>query len=245
MNRAVTLAAIRAVQEAKGGAAEHRVIAVGGARELVPLLARRLRDGGGDPAAVSETFRSDAAAFVWIGKPDEHALRTASLARIPIVGVTEGERLPYVLDTNLVAVPAGQGLPVEEIAAALARVLGPAGTGLAARLPVLRAAVVDRLIKAAAQQNARAGVAAGVTRVALPILTLNQVRLVVGIAAASGRKVDAGLVPELIGVLGAAYGWRQLARALDWLPVPAALVRGGVAVGGTLAVGAAARRRLA
>ncbi len=244
MNRAIALAAMRAVKEAKRSSAEQRVIALGGARELVPLLAKKLREGG-DATAVSEAFRPDAAAFVWIGKSDEHVLRTASLARIPIVGVTEGERLPYVLDTNTVEISAGRSLPVEEIATALAGVLGTAGTGLAARLPVLRSAVVDGLIRSTARRNALVGISAWIPGVDLPILTLNQLRLVFGIAIAGGRALDAGVLPELLGVAGAAYGWRRVARALDGLPVPAVVVRSGVAFAGTLAVGAAVRRRLA
>ncbi len=244
MNRAIGLAVMRAVQEAKRGAAEHRVIALGGARELVPLLAKELREGG-DASAVSETYRPDAAAFVWIGKPEEHALRAASLARIPIVGVTEGERLPYVLDTNLVEISAGRGLPIAEISAALAGVLGTAGPGLAARLPVLRSAVVDELIGSAARRNALVGVATWIPGIDLPILTLNQLRLVFGIAIAGGRALDAGILPELLGVASAAYGWRRVARTLDGLPVPRVVVRSGIAFAGTLAVGAAVRRRFA
>ena len=227
---------MRAVQEAKRGSAEHRVIALGGARELVPLLAKELREGG-DAGALSEMYRPDAAAFVWIGRPEEHALRTASLARIPIVGVTEGARLPYVLDTNLVEVSPGRGLPIDEIAAALAGVLGASGPGLAAHLPVLHGPVVAELTRVAARRNALIGAAVWLPGVDLPVLTVNQLRLVFGIAIAGGRALDAGVLPELLGVAGAAYGFRQLARLLDRLPVPSPLVRGGVAFAGTLAVG--------
>ena len=60
-----------------------------------------------------------------------------------------------MLDTNLVRVRPGQGLPVAEVAAALARVLGADGPGLAARLPVLRPAVVERLIRGDGAQERR------------------------------------------------------------------------------------------
>ncbi len=158
--------------------------------------------------------------------------------------MTEGERLPYVLDTNLVRIVPGRGLPVEEIAAALGRVLGAHGPGLAARLPVLRRPVVDQLIGSAARRNAILGVKAWLPGVDLPMLTLNQLRLVFGIAIAGGRTLDAGLWPELLGVGGVAYGWRRVARSLAGLPVPTPVVRGAVVFAGTIAVGAAARRRL-
>jgi hypothetical protein len=242
VNRGIVVAAVRALQEAKAGAANPGRIAVGGARELVPLLAKELREGG-DHAGVVERFVPDAAAFVWIGKPDTDVLRAASRAHVPIVGVTGGESLPYVLDTNIVELVPGRGLPVEEIAAAIAGVTGRTGAALAARLPVLRPAVVGGLIDATARRNALVGAAVWIPGLDLPILTLNQLRLVFGIATAGGRAVDAGLLPEIAGVAGAAYGWRRLANGLESLPLPRIVVRSGVAFAGTLAVGAAVRRR--
>ena len=129
---------LRAVQEARRGIGLVQPIAVCGARELVPLLVKELGEGG-DASSLTETLSRDVAALVWIGKPDDEQLRAASRAHVPIVGVTEGQSLPYVLDTNIVRIRPGRGLPVEEIAAALARVLGQQGVGLAARLPVLSA----------------------------------------------------------------------------------------------------------
>ena len=96
-----------------------------------------------------------------------------------------------------------------------------------------------------AKRNALVGIATWIPGIDLPILTLNQLRLVFGIAIAGGRALDAGVLPELLGVAGAAYGWRRVARTLEGLPVPAVVVRSGVAFAGTLAVGAAVRRRLA
>ena len=243
MNKAVPLLALRAFQEARRGGGDLRPLAVGGARELVPLLARELR-AGGEPGAVQEGFGPGAAALVWLGTADEDVLRAAARARVPIVGVTEGEGLPYVLDTNLVRVAPGHGLPVAAIAAALARALGMRGVGLAARLPVLRQPVADQLTRSAARRNALLAGAVWLPGVDLPVLTLNQIRLLFGIAGAAGRAPGPELLPELAGVAGAAYGFRQLARTLERLPVPSALVRGGVAFAGTIAVGAALRRRL-
>ena len=67
---------------------------------------------------------------------------------MPILAVTDAEFVPYVLATDLVRVPPGAGFPVEEIATAVARLLGEDSTSLAARLPVLRDAVCEELIRA-------------------------------------------------------------------------------------------------
>ena len=52
-------------------------VAVAGARELVPLLARELR-AGGEQGAVREGVTRDASVLVWIGKADEDAMREAA-----------------------------------------------------------------------------------------------------------------------------------------------------------------------
>ena len=73
---------------------------------------------------------------------DERVLARAAKARVPIVAVLAGPelepRVPYVLATDVVRVPAGSGFPVHEIARAIAQRLGEEATSLAAALPVLR-----------------------------------------------------------------------------------------------------------
>ena len=237
------LALLRVVKDVRRAAGGERPVAVGGARELVPLLAKELR-AGGDAGAVTESASTDAAALVWIGRGDGDALRPASRAATPIVGVTEGESLPYVLDTNLVRLAPGSGLPVVEIAAALARVLGDDGAGLAARLPVLREAVIGELIEACARRNGLIGAAVFVPGLDMPVLTMNEMRMVVRIALANGRELDSRLWPEVLSVVAAGFGLRRIAaELLDLLPVAGWMVKGGVAYSGTRAIGEAARQR--
>jgi uncharacterized protein (DUF697 family) len=240
------MAFLSVAREVRAGAGDHRPILVAGARELVPLVAKALREGG-DPSAVREGGSiADASVVVWLGKPVEDLLRAASLARVPIVGVTEGESLPYVLDTDLVVVQPGKGLPVEEIAHKIAAELGDKGTALAARLPVVRDAVVDELIRLYARKNAVIAAAVFVPGVDLPVLTLNQARLVLRIALAHGQRIDSSRVPELLGVVGAGFGLRALARELlDLVPVAGWVAKGAVAYAGTRALGEAARRYFA
>jgi uncharacterized protein (DUF697 family) len=236
------LSVISLVRELRRGAGDPRPLAVSGARELVPLLARELR-AGGDPAAVVEGRFDGAALLVWIGEPDEDELRRANRAEIPIIAVTDAATVPYVLDTDLVPVPPGAGFPVEEIAHAIARRLGEDSTSLAARLPVLRGPACDELIHAFSKRNAIIAAAVFIPGVDMPILTVNQMRLVLRIGLAHGQVVDNQRAAELVSVVGAGFAFRAVARELlDVVPFAGWAVKGGVAYTGTRAVGEAALR---
>ncbi len=236
------LSFLAVLREVRRGSGDQRPLAVAGARELVPLLARELR-AGGDGSAVVEGRVDGAAAVVWLGAPDEEALHAAWKAEVPIVAVTDADTVPYVLATDLVRVPAGEGFPLDEIARVLAARLGEDGTALAARLPVLRPAVCARLTALFARRNAIVAAAVFVPGVDLPVLTLNQARLVLRIALAYGEEIDNRRAVELAGVVGAGFGLRTVARELlDVVPVAGWAVKGAVAYGGTRAIGEAAVR---
>jgi uncharacterized protein (DUF697 family) len=230
------------VRELRRGTGDQRPLAVAGARELVPLLARELRSGG-DASAVVEGRFDDVAALVWVGEPDDQALRAANRAGVPIVALTEASSVPYVLASDLVRARPGEGFPVEEIAAALARRLGEDGTALAARLPVLRGPLCDHLIRTFSRRNGITSAAVFIPGVDMPLLTLRQIRLVLRIALAHGEDVDNRRAMELLGVVGAGFGMRAVARQLlDLIPVAGWAVKGAIAYTGTKAVGEAAVR---
>jgi uncharacterized protein (DUF697 family) len=236
------LAVLSVLRELRRGSGDQRPLAVAGAGELVPLLARELR-AGGDASAVVEGRVEDVAALVWVGAADEAALRKADRAGVPIVAISDERTLPYVLESDVVRIPPGQGFPVEEIARAVAHKLGEDGTALAARLPVLRPAVCRELIRSFARKNAVVSAAVFVPGVDLPVLTLNQIRLVLRIALAYGQEIDRERALELVGVVGAGFGMRAIARELlDFVPVAGWAVKGAVAYAGTKALGEAAVR---
>jgi uncharacterized protein (DUF697 family) len=191
-----------------------------------------------------------AAALVYVlaGPPDEadeQALRRANRARVPVVCVAaERLRVPYVLATDVVPVPPGAGFPMEAIAETLAARLGEEGTALAARLPTLRYAVCEQLIRTCAHRGAIYGAAVFLPGADLPVLLLSQLRLVARIAVAHGRTLDARLLPELAAVVGGAFGFRAAARELVGLvPGFGWAVRGTVAALGSRAVGEVALAR--
>ena len=236
---------VMTAREFRSGVGDPRPAGVAGASELVPVLARQLRAGGRADAVVEQQTEG-ISVLIWVGAPDEARLRAASRAGVPIVAVTDARSVPYVLAENLVRVPAGQGFPVEAIATAVARRLGDKATTLAARLPVLRPAVCSRLIDLYAKQNGKIAVAVFVPGVDMPILTLNQTRLVFRIALAYGIDIDRNRAGELIGlagIVGAGFSFRAVARGLlDFVPVGGWAVKGAIAYTGTRTIGEAAVR---
>jgi uncharacterized protein (DUF697 family) len=236
------LALFSLVREVRRGSGDQRPLAVAGARELLPIIARQLREGG-DPTAVVEGRVENAAVLIWVGPPDEEALRAADRAGVPIVAVTDADEVPYVLATDLVRVPPGQGFPVDEIVHAVARKLGEDGTALAARLPSLRGAVCEELIRSFSRKNAIIGVAVFIPGADMAVLTLNEARLVLRIGLAYGQEIDRERAIELLGVVGFGFGMRTVARELlDFVPVAGWVVKGAVAYAGTKAIGEAAVR---
>ena len=236
------LSVLKVARELRRGSHASRPLGVAGARELVPLLARELREGGSADAVVEQQVEG-IAALVWIGESDEERLRKAAHSDVPIVAVTDASTVPYVLAQDIVRVPPGEGFPVDAIATALADRMGEQGAALAARLPVLRPAVCKHLISSYSKKNGFVGAAVFIPGVDLPVLTLNQIRLVLWIAVAYGEEVDRDRAVELIGVVGAGFGFRAAARELlDFVPVAGWAVKGAVAYTGTRAIGEAAVR---
>jgi uncharacterized protein (DUF697 family) len=133
---------------------------------------------------------------------------------------------------------------VHAVADAVARKLGQDATGLAARLPVLREPLVDALIRSFSRQNAMIAAAVWIPGVDMPVLTLNQARMVLRIALAHGEPLDRSRLPDLAGVVGAGFGFRAFAhQLLKFVPFAGWAAKGAVAYSGTRAVGEAAKRR--
>jgi uncharacterized protein (DUF697 family) len=100
-----------------------------------------------------------------------------------------------------------------------------------------------QLTESFARKNGILGVAIFVPGADFPVLTLNQIRLVLRIAAAHGVEVDQQRLPEVLATVGAGFGFRAVARQLlAAVPVAGWVVKGGVAYGGTKALGEAAHR---
>jgi uncharacterized protein (DUF697 family) len=251
----VAPAAVLAIaRELRAGAQADRPLAVTGVSGLAATLRRELARGGVASVVRDESAVDDAAAVVHVlagraGDEDVALLKRASRAGAPIICVLTGPQdddapdPPYVLAANVVHAPPGSGFPLDEIAHTIARALGERATPLAARLPVLRDAVVNRLIAQFSRQNGIVGAAVFVPGADLPVLTLNQIRMLMRIADAYGFELDRQRIPEVLGTIGGGFGFRAVARSLlGVVPVAGWAVKAGIAYGGTRALGEAARR---
>jgi uncharacterized protein (DUF697 family) len=253
--RPVSAGALRKLLQeiARTGRGKH-VLAVGGASEHASLLRQQLLRGRADREAVRLGGPEGADAYVHVlaaqpGDEDLAALRRARRAAVPEIAVGVGLpteiAVPYVLATDVVRVGAGDAFPLEAIAQAIAERLGEYGAPLAARVPLLREAVSEQLVSTYARKNGVLAAAQWVPGADLPVLALNQVRLVLRLAQAYGAADDPPeRLPELAATVGAAFGLRALAReAFGRVPGAAWPVKVAVAYAGTRALGEAARLR--
>jgi uncharacterized protein (DUF697 family) len=247
----VRVAALRALlKEISVSSGDEKPLVVGGARELANVLRRELgRDAKPGAVRAGDDPRGGAAYVHVLGAADdEPALKHARRARVPIVAVAgeEVDAVPFVLATDVVRVTAGEGFPIDEITEAIARRLGEDGAPLAGRVPALRRAVADALVRSFARKNGVVGAAVFVPGADMPILALNEVRLVLRLHQAYGLEVDPReRLPELAATMGASFGLRAVARELlDLVPFAGWALKGTVAYAGTRALGEAAVRRL-
>ena len=155
--------------------------------------------------------------------------------------------IPYVTATDVVRVGAGRPFPLEAIAHAIAARLGEDGAQLAARVPLLCEAVSDQLVASFARKNGLVAAAVWIPGADLPVLALNEVRLLLRLAQAYRAGGDVrDRLPEVAATIGAGFGLRALARELlDLVPGVGWVLKGAIAYGGTRALGEAARMRFA
>jgi uncharacterized protein (DUF697 family) len=108
---------------------------------------------------------------------------------------------------------------------------------------VLRVAVCETLVSRFSRRNGLIGAAVFVPGVDMPVLTLNELRLVLRIAAAHGEEISNERLPELLAVVGGGLALRALARqVVDLVPGVGWAVKGAIAYAGTRALGEAAVR---
>ena len=112
---------------------------------------------------------------------------------------------------------------------------------LAANFTFVRRAVAIESVKSTAFQNGVIGGVMIIPGADLPLMTANQAKMVLQIAASYGEPLGAERIRELAAVLGGAFAFRAIARqALAFVPGFGWAIKAGIGYSGTLAMGYAA-----
>ena len=146
-----------------------------------------------------------------------------------------------VEDPAEIAVPSSSGEALlEELTTRIVRALDEDYlVALAKGYPPFRRAVCEEIIRHNARQNAVVG-ALPIPGADMPVMTANQARMVLNIAAAYGEELSIDRARELLGVLAAGFGLRALSRqAVKLIPVAGWAAAAAIGYAGTIAMGRA------
>ena len=112
---------------------------------------------------------------------------------------------------------------------------------LALCFPFVRRPLSLEYVNATSVQNAGVGAIVLIPGADMPVMTANQAKMILQIAAAYGQKMGTERLKELLGVVGGAFAFRTLARQLvGSIPVGGWVIKGGIGYMGTQAMGRAA-----
>lgn len=112
---------------------------------------------------------------------------------------------------------------------------------LGRRYPVLRAAAARRVVYRTAAQNGLVGLVFFVPGADMPVMTLNQMKMVMSIAVIYAEEISKERAIELAGVVGMGFGLRALARRfMSSTPGFGMVFKACTGYTGTVAVGLAA-----
>ena len=196
-----------------------------------------LRDSSDVVIAVVGSGRSDIAA----------TLAEARERAIPALAVGLGDSVKVVAENaahpyaDTVAAPEAERAVDSEVAAWLVERLSAKRLARAHNFAFMRRAVADEAVKATAMQNALIGTIMIIPGADMPLMTLNQGKMLLQIAAAYGQRLGTDRVKELAVVVGGGFALRAVARQLlVFVPGFGWVIKGAIGYGGTIAMGKAA-----
>ena len=112
---------------------------------------------------------------------------------------------------------------------------------LAYAFDFLRKPYAEEIVKATALQNGAFGAILLIPGADMPVMTLNQCKMIIQIAAAYGEKLGPDRIQEILAVVGGGFACRAVARqAAAFVPGAGWAVKAGVGYSGTIAMGRAA-----
>ncbi|MCH3943245.1 MAG: DUF697 domain-containing protein [Atopobiaceae bacterium] len=109
---------------------------------------------------------------------------------------------------------------------------------LSASFPFIRHPKAMRIVQRCAGENAAVGAIGFIPGADMPVMTANQAKMALEIAAVYGQDVTPERIPELLGVVGGGFACRTAARQVVGLvPGIGWALKGGVGYAGTIAMG--------
>jgi len=245
---------LRALKDASASAAESASIVLAGDQVLVERARERFAQGGTAPSSHTGSLSGPTGVAPAPGEllivfttPDEQADVEASLAAVagkgPVIVAVDGGP-----GTRHKAVDASGGIVRlsfsdsdagwDRLFSLCAEAAGDKGIALGRRYPVVRHAAARRLIARTSAQNVFIALVFFVPGSDMPAMTLNQVRMVLNIAAMYGERIDRERAVELAGLVVLGFGFRGLGRLLvRAVPGLAIVMRMMTAYSATTAVG--------
>ena len=221
--------------------AEKERIALIGLRNLYKVF-QETRKSSREHATLAVTGDSERAAEVATVLGAQREVRGAEIILTVLDGgdrITLSGKAVEEPDDITVSAAGGQNL-FDELAPKIVRALDegylvPLGRGY----PGFRRAACGEVIKNNARQNAFIG-ALPIPGADMPVMTANQGRMVLNIAAVYGEELSMDRARELIGVLAAGFGFRALGRqVVKLIPVGGWAAAAVIGYAGTLAMGRA------
>jgi len=234
------------VRETQAGTGLARPVLVRGPRaaELCAALTE-----GGDPRLATTTGDGTGASAIVLSletqpvSAEVELLRRATRAGVPVIALKLQpfpEAVAYVLAEDVLDDPADSELPTAAVAAAIVRGLPDRGAALAARLPIVREAAVERQSRESAVTAGTLAAFTDAGAAVLPALALAQAKAMTKLETSAGAPVsaDPAVAARTAGQnLGAAVAVGLACRSLvRRLPVRGRLVEGAVAAAGTYAL---------
>ncbi|HSK47772.1 MAG TPA: hypothetical protein VLA05_07200 [Coriobacteriia bacterium] len=204
-----------------------------------------------EPVVAGEVLEVESSADAVIGLTGPGATLAQSLQRsrdrsIPTVALaleSDRDAVAYRLSHPILDTIAEEDPDdlIEKLGSWLAEKVQGKRVALAANFAFVRRAVAEESVKSTAFQNGVIGGVVILPGADLPLMTANQAKMVMQIAAAYGEPLGAERVKELATVIGGAFALRAIARQFVGLvPGFGWAIKAGIGYSGTLAVGYAA-----
>ena len=217
-------------------------VVVGGDSVLLGDVASAARSLGVPAVVVVQRgktlFSDDPQAVRELARLTYKANEGAGVNNVGAPAVGKGIPLSDIVDVDFVD---ASKRPLEELGQWIVANAPAKRVAMAAAFPFLRHPLAVELGRQNAIQNGAIGVVFFIPGADMPIITLNQARMVVQIAAIYGRPLDKQRIKEVVAVVLGGFGFRALARKLAGsVPVLGWAIKPAVAAGATIALSYAA-----